>query len=514
MEVKAAVETIVEIERQFDVNSVRFGALRVWPLIRLALWKELCHPELNVMELSDQSITRHSLINSVIRNIKQISRVCKYPKRYINKMCFHNGQLRKIANNTNVDMLFLSRSHDHREQFEGSFVDSILDPLITLGAESHSCMKVEIDSDLGQDNLPRYEPTVFINAMRYFIRNTITAKNVQPRRFDKIERFIELKKCVSEVTNDMSINEKYFLDQVRVVKKHEGFFSEMLSIIHPKVVFLVCYYDPVVMSLISACRKLRIKTVDVQHGKQGKYHGMYTHWTKVPKEGYELLPDFFWVWGEETKQNIQRWQPNGLRRNIPVVGGHLWLSQWIRSNRYEDISVENRDFIEMIGKYEKSILYTTQPIADTFPDCLLEAMRMSPGSWIWLIRLHPGQRNQLAEIDKFLQGQGLDNYEIELSSEISLYSLLKKINHHLTCWSSVCYEALYFSVPTTIIHPNGATLYEEYIEKGIFTFAADGQDLLRGIENAGKKKPPTEDVPYVETDPQKALEALEFILAA
>jgi len=168
----------------------------------------------------------------------------------------------------------------------------------------------------------------------------------------------------------------------------------------------------------------------------------------------------------------------------------------------------------MFGKYKKIILYTTQPIPEPFPDCLLEAIRMSTDSWIWLIRLDPSQRNQLAKIDVFLQGKGLHNYEMRIASETPLYSLLKKTDHHLTCWSTVCYESIYFGVPTTIVHPNGTILFEEYIEKLIFTYAADGQELLRAIENAGKKEPPTEDVPYIETDPQRGLEAIEVILGA
>jgi len=63
---------------------------------------------------------------------------------------------------------------------------------------------------------------------------------------------------------------------------------------------------------------------------------------------------------------------------------------------------------------KKEILYTSQSISEPFPHCFLEAMRMSPEFWIWLIRLHPRQRNKLVEIiDKFLQGKGLDNYEMK-----------------------------------------------------------------------------------------------------
>lgn len=515
MDFEKATKTIVEIERQFDVNSLRFKDLKVWPLIRLAIYPQLCFPELKIMELPEGLVSgRLPLIKLKIEKARKILSSYQYLKSYVNKLCFHKGHLEKIVGKLDIDILFFSRAQEHREQVGGAFVNPFLDPLIHLTSEQHSQMKIEVDSDLVRKNLPRLEPTVFINAIRYFIRSRLITGTGKSSQIDKISNFSEFKTCVTNICNGINLDENYYIRIVALFKKFERFFYEVLTVIQPKVVFLVCYYDPVEMGLISACRRLSIKTVDVQHGGQGKYHGMYTHWTRAFEEGYELLPDFFWVWGEKTKLNIQRFQPDGLRKNIPVVGGNLWLSQWMHTNRYEEVSDKYVDFVKMLGKYKKVILYTSHNIAEPFLGCLLEAMRMSPDSWIWLIRLHPRLRNQLAEIDNFLQTKGLDNYEMRISTEISLYLLLKKVDYHLTCWSSVCYEALYFGVPTTIVHPNGATLYEEYIEKGIFTYAADVRELLSVIESDSKKKPPTEDAPYIETDPEKAREALEFILAA
>ena len=47
------------------------------------------------------------------------------------------------------------------------------------------------------------------------------------------------------------------------------------------------------MALSWACYDLKIPSVDIQHGQQGKYHGMYHYWTKIPKFGYHIMPSFF-----------------------------------------------------------------------------------------------------------------------------------------------------------------------------------------------------------------------------
>ena len=513
MDVKTACEKLAEIEQKFNVNAIYYGDMRIWPIIRSALWPQLCHPELNIMQLPiGFGGGRLPLVSSENEKTGKILTSCKYLKGYMKKLGFHNGQLKKIVGKSNIDIIFFSRSQDHKEQVRGKDINPFLDPLINLISEQHSQMKIEIESDLVLKKTPRLVPTVSINAIRFFVKNGIISRNGKSSKIDKINNFGGLKTCVRKIVNGIELNEKYFLNIVATILNYEKFFTEVLSIIRPKAVFLVCYYYPVAMSLISACRKLGIKSVEVQHGKQGKYHGMYTHWTKIPMEGYELLPDFFWVWGEETRQNIRLWQPDGLKRNIPVVGGNLWLSEWIYSNHFEDVSGEYYEFKRMLERYEKIILYTAQPIPDPFPECLLEAIRMSPDSWIWLIRLHPTQRNQLPEIDNFLKTGRLDNYEMKISSEISLYSLLKNIDHHVTCWSTVCYEALYFDVPTTIVHENGASLYKEYIQQGIFSYATEVQKLFMVIKSGNKNEPPIEDVRYIETDPQMALEALEIVL--
>ena len=45
---KSSVETIVEIESTFDVNSVRYNDVMIWPLVRSAIWSQLLSPELNL----------------------------------------------------------------------------------------------------------------------------------------------------------------------------------------------------------------------------------------------------------------------------------------------------------------------------------------------------------------------------------------------------------------------------------------------------------------------------------
>ena len=49
------------------------------------------------------------------------------------------------------------------------------------------------------------------------------------------------------------------------------------------------------MGLISAATKNGVESVDIQHGKQGKYSGAYSGWNLIPKGGYKIYLQNFGV---------------------------------------------------------------------------------------------------------------------------------------------------------------------------------------------------------------------------
>ena len=137
-------------------------------------------------------------------------------------------------------------------------------------------------------------------------------------------------------------------------------FDQLLAIARPKHVLFECYYNADIFGLIAACKKRNIQTTDIQHGKQGTHHPMYSHWGKIPPEGYTMLPDFFWNWGEDSKTNIKRWQVENGSKHQPVVGGNLWLMQWKEKDIYAPNSAE-KEWIQSLVQYDRVVLFSLQP---------------------------------------------------------------------------------------------------------------------------------------------------------
>jgi hypothetical protein len=65
---------------------------------------------------------------------------------------------------------------------------------------------------------------------------------------------------------------------------------------------------------------------------------MYANWSKLPSEGYELMPDYFWVWDENNKVNIVETMPDTSPYPKPIVGGNLWGSYW---KKHKNMSRKN-----------------------------------------------------------------------------------------------------------------------------------------------------------------------------
>jgi hypothetical protein len=514
MDHKSAVEKIAELEQRFDVNSVRYEGLMIWPLVRMALWTQLCHPVMKLMQEGCHQSTEPT--SRLVSNLKGLLGCLAFPLKYVKSQRIHQRQLQTLDRSRPVDILFFSRAQYHKDEFGGKLYDRYLDPMIDFVKDRFNTLKFELKSEMAYDGLPCFEPAAIFDPRPFFMVKSLGGIPAKLEQRSDIENIDELNKAVVEATGSgLSLDERYLEKQADLVKRYICFFKEIFSVLCPEAVFFACYYEPIAMALVGACKEMGIVTVDIQHGKQGKYHGMYTHWTKIPEEGYELLPDFFWCWGEESKHNIENWYPAGCSHHKIIVGGNLWLAKWVHG--YGDgleISREAEAYCRILNGADKVILVTLQPLDDmseTVPLHVLKSMSSSPREWHWLIRLHPQQMAQKEQVRKYILQHGASNFEIDQSSSLPLYTLLKMANHHITCWSSVCYEALAFDVPTTIVHPSGLAFYGEYIKQGLFTYADDDVSLLRAIENKQERDGLRESVPYIEISKDRAEEALRAV---
>ena len=89
------------------------------------------------------------------------------------------------------------------------------------------------------------------------------------------------------------------------------------------------------MGLLLAAKRNGIRTIDIQHGVQSENDFLFSSWTNIPTNGYELLPDIFWCWSNVEKENIDKWTVNSDNLYSAFTGGNPVLEI-----NYEDDNIK------------------------------------------------------------------------------------------------------------------------------------------------------------------------------
>ena len=475
------MNAIITMEKTCAVNEITFGSLRVWPIVRIVLWMYTIHGNPDALAYKRQNLHEYEyqLDEATLKAVESF-----------------------LA--TSTDLLLFCTSLCYTDRRDGLFYNKFVDPFIDLFSDSLAVRKLDIAEPSTEATQPRYHPSLLL---RYATHATSLVED----ECGRVQNFEPLRQAV-QTHFGMDLDERLLIDYARSIQAYRVLFRTALERIRPKAVGVVCYYYPQGMALAWACRDLSIPCAELQHGKQGKCHGMYTHWTEVPEDGYELLPSHFWMWGEESQDNVVAWMPEGRKFPRFALGGSPWLGMWAEGRGF-DSQPGARDRLKTLLAGRQAVLFTMQPIRDPLPSALLEAMRQTPPHWVWLVRLHPQQVGRVAQWEAFFAENGVSNVEVELPSAMDLLMLLEMSRHHVTCYSSVVYEALALGLSTTLVHAEGASLFGGYVEKGHFRHAREPQDILASVALGLGEVPRREARPYILRDTRR-MEALIRSLCA
>lgn len=259
------------------------------------------------------------------------------------------------------------------------------------------------------------------------------------------------------------------------------YFRNLLLKQCPTAVFVTFFYNPMCMALIAAAQSLSIPVVDLQHGKQG-IQGMYYGWSRIPENGFATLPNFYWMWGQTAADSILAKMPDSSPHR-PVVGGNLWLEKFQDNpQRFEPSEIS--EFRKRCNSFRQVVLVSLQHTS-SIPTLVQQAMRHGAPDRLWLIRCHPVVRKKSrTQICQQINEAGAnEEFDIHSASDYPLFSLLDLSTHHVTEWSSVCYEADAFDVPTTFVHEEANIHFQPSIQRDVFHSVNSVQQLIHSFDS-------------------------------
>lgn len=375
-----------------------------------------------------------------------------------------------------------------RSEIDGVWFDRICDPVVD------SCRQAGWRSlhlePRHRYSVPRHNPSWWVQGAleRAWLRARL-------QRGDQHHQLDGFDAVVARLPADSGLTLGLVLQRARYVRVLADWFAGVLDRSRPRVAALVDY-GLESMAFALACRRAAIPSIEMQHGVQDDTHWAYARWMRLPAEGYDLLPRVYWTWTERDATRIERWASATNGWHGTVLGGNAWLDLW-RSPDSALVRSHDPAVAQLAARQpgERTVLVTLQPgFADSARlRVIIEAVDRAGPSWRWWFRLHPAtgteERRRIVETVRTLVPHG----EIESSSTLPLYALLRHTDVHLTATSSVVIEAEAFGVRSVLVDEIAADVFRADVDAGWAEVALTGPAIVAAMNRqpaASVERPP------------------------
>lgn len=471
-----------EIETTFPVSKWKINELHIWPLLRIKLGfsdlNDIYRKPRNTQKPS-KSFHIKDFIFPLLYKIKSIINLEE--SNQISKK--HNINISPL---NQIDILCMSpaqhRSFVNRKMFN-RFIDPIIDELkfdynIFLLELNYGIYHTAINHN-SEYCIP-IEPILNENFSIFYDKNF---------KYDiQLERYNEFYNLLIRNVPDLDLSSFKFRNiaqelEIERLIHTKNYFKELLIQKQVKLVVVTCYYAFDCMALLAASKELCIKTIDIQHGISDEFHFANGKWNNFPTDGFEMLPNYFWLWNEKESMHMIEWKEKSGGAPKRLIGGNPWLELW-QKNKIE-LGEEITSIILKLKekiKNKKVIMYAleTNPfIPQIIPNYMLESIKDSPDDWFWLIRLHPGQLDEKNNIEKLIGNLNLTKgFEISSATSLPLPAVLMITEVNITLTSSVVLEALYYNISSVVTHPDGKNIYKNEIANGTVLFSGEYKDKI------------------------------------
>ena len=471
-------QIINESEVYLKQDIISFGE-ESWPITRNMIWTTLTDLK------KDNKIKKEFSIHQI--RIKKFN-FKRYKNLLINlyRNIIFRFSITKYQKNCTT--LFFSRSVYLEKLCSGLLIDRIMDPIYMASSINEKSLKIYLDN-------PKLKDKFFLNGLNYF-PNKFYFKS----KFDQYE-YIKLEKsCIKFLKSFIDLNslnniEELLVNQLKksikdylISKNNSREFLEKFTSL--KKIFLPSWYFPDMMGIISSAKQLDISTIEVQHGKQGKFQAAYSGWNFFPDKGFLNMPDNFWCWGKISVENILKSSPKRLFHK-PILGGYAWPIWYKTFSRKHSFYEKKTKKINLLFTLQGAQGATNSQL---LPDGLFELInhyqniynKTSIKIFEIKIRLHPNCiENNLIYLKTRL-GSLFYSDLISYSSKLSgcFYDDLFWSNHHLTYFSSCAIEALIFGIKSAVYGNESYKIYKDEIENKSITYLKKNtfKELLNWFE--------------------------------
>lgn len=468
MDRNAVMKFVCQLEQKYPVSEWAVNDVTLWPLIRVRLLSYL-YGKGEKVDNKKKSFNKILSIEKILNKSQSaLALLSGFYSYYSLRKKFQKG----------IDVIFLSYV-THRQEVNGIYYNRFCDIFFEKALnKSYRPILIEFKSGNQDIKSPRSQEGDVVegdNAINFYnklLRKRKRNYKVQLECYDGFLREIEVAWGSGAAKN---ISKEKILDSAQRIDIFADFFSSLFKYSKPKVALCVSYYSSHAQALILSTYRNNIPSVDIQHGIQGHLHEAYGNWSKLPVNGYNLIPNYFWNWDTKSADTIAEW---ACKSNFhsSINGGNPWLAYWKEKN-FESFYQKN-SILKFI-KNKKVILYTLQPSFEPFSDLIRKAIFKTKGEYIWLIRTHPRQIEQYQSIQEEVHSLNeCNNIELENATQLPLPFLLTLTDIHITVYSTVAIEAAAYQVPTLFITKLGKQYFCSLLPEELTSYDIESDDVL------------------------------------
>ncbi len=469
MTAKEMIEVFRILETKFPVAQWQVNGVHVWPLIRLRIGavcqrKHFGHKE--------------KVHDSLLAKFRWMGRRIRTYTTYYLRDYKHNQEIKSS------DIVLFGDSADRIVKMPtGELFDHNLDPIREgLTKRGYKCFEFEQIGTSFFRNL-RWSDSYLVDmqVLKAIIKRKIYRKNDtvnEMKEFDEFQLNLIKYKIGAVLLSSVIAHTLLLIDLA-------NWFEDKLKVICPSIIILGPWYGDAQMALTMASKRLRIPVVDVQHGMSAGtgFHIAYSDWTNIPPQGYEVMPNYFWVYSQSDCEAIKSW---GKNREKTILGGRPMDLVWRNpvggslvhffQKRYSRLWDSNGRPVILFGLSGRGVEY---------PEWLIEFIN-SDTKYIWLIRSHPNVDAYQSDFQSRLVLKG--NIFWKEVASFPLEILLQNVDVHLTMISSIILDAALWGCRSVAIHSDVRELYAQQIKDKTLLYVDSPESLSKALDEIVKNK--------------------------
>lgn len=433
------ISWITKLERENHVENLSYRGERIWPILRLHLFSP---PPFRACDV--RGVRKYRRLWSAVAKTR------KWERAVIG-----------IRNHPSNSVIFLEQTSKWTEM-DGKPFHRFFDPILSC-AENESRIHFVWSDSVISGEAARRDAIPFEGLIQSATEQAMLKSPSLPALSSEILAILNSWK---EMTGDS-------VDAIALKVSFDTYF-ELRQIFcralqgGKHLLFITCFYSVPAFALVAAVRDSGGVAAEVQHGQQGASHPMYTNWEQRRAISYKMIPDLFCMWGKKGVKRIASW--SGKMNVAAIEAGNTWLGYSLQNK-----PIEKRE-------NEKTRVLVSMQYSDLPEFVWLAAAQMKEAEWTF--RVHPRLRSEVQDLrERCLQRLGKNTYFEVDEGKNDFYEVIQEADVHLTGWSTTCFEALHFGVPSILIHPNALSSLASEVQEGVFGYASSSAQLIEGITN-------------------------------